>query len=244
MSAFRVQAGSNTIGGATALSAFYSIFLPRSIAHQLQEPADLTLSFVASSSDTSNVNVFYFTTAATCPDGSIPASRYCKETRNRSLDADNNTITVTVDHLSTFVVADGAPSAFAAGTIETNQIHAFSFPNPADCITHAGLAADTRVGGLVGGGDHTFTGVRIRVSLSKEWVGRREPTQINIYNVAGERVRTMDVGPVEGGKTFYKDWNCGNNAGTTVASGVYFGEIVWGNERAFIKIAIIKGSGL
>ncbi|MBI5623888.1 MAG: SBBP repeat-containing protein [Elusimicrobia bacterium] len=237
MESYRVLA-STKVNGVNALSSFYSIFLPASIRHQLKARADLTLSFdMLSTSDTSKVDVYYY---------NYTLGRYVKESSGRRVDEANKTITVSVDHLSTFVVLDGAPAYQAAGTLQTEKIHAFSFPNPADCVTHTGLTADTAVGQIAGGGatHPAFQGVMIRYSLPNSGRGKFEETKINIYSVAGELVRTMDQGYLEGNKTYYMPWNCGNQQGKTVGSGIYFAEVVWGSERQFFKIAIIKGSGL
>ncbi|MFA6004819.1 MAG: FlgD immunoglobulin-like domain containing protein, partial [Elusimicrobiota bacterium] len=68
--------------------------------------------------------------------------------------------------------------------------------------------------------------------------------KLNIYNTAGEVVRKMNPGPLEGGFTHYLPWDCGNQEGRRVSSGIYFGEVVWGGKRKLFKMAIIKGSGL
>ncbi|MFA6316017.1 MAG: hypothetical protein WC943_01250 [Elusimicrobiota bacterium] len=237
MESYRVLV-STKVNGVNALSSFYSIFLPASIRHQLKARADLTLSFdLLSTSDTSKVDIYYY---------NYTLGRYVKETSGRRIDEANKTITVSVDHLSTFVVLDGAPAYAAAGTLKTDRIVAFSFPNPADCVTHAGLTADTAVGQIAGGGaSHpAFNGVMIRYSLPNSGANKFEETKINIYNVAGELVRSIDQGYLEGNKTYYMPWNCGNQRGKSVGSGIYFAEIVWGSQRQFFKIAIIKGSGL
>ncbi|MBI5883858.1 MAG: hypothetical protein HZB91_12235 [Elusimicrobia bacterium] len=237
METYRVLA-STKVNGVNALSSFYSIFLPASIRHQLKARADLTMSFdLLSTTDTASVDVYYY---------NFTLGRYVKETSDRRIDTANKTITVSVDHLSTFVVLDGAPTYTAAGTLKTEKIHAFSFPNPGDCVTHTGLTADTAVGQIAGGGavHNAFQGVMIRYSLPNSGAGKFEETRINIYNVAGELVRVINQGYLEGNKTYYMPWNCGNQRGGTVGSGIYFAEIVWGSQREFFKIAIIKGSGL
>ncbi|MBI5623634.1 MAG: hypothetical protein HY924_07650 [Elusimicrobia bacterium] len=130
---------------------------------------------------------------------------------------------------------------FAPCTLKTEKIHAFSFPNPGDCTTHAGLTADTAAGGA---SLPAFQGVMIRYTLPDSGAGKFEETRINIYNVTGGLVRTINQGYLEGNRTYYTPWNCGNDGGKTVGSAVYLAEIVWGSQRQFIKIAIIKGSGL
>ena len=81
----------------------------------------------------------------------------------------------------------------------------------------------------------------IRYSLPP---GDAAATTIRIYDLAGELVRKIDQGQVAGNTTNYFPWDCNNSGGRIVASGVYIGEVQWGDQRKFFKIAIIKGSGL
>jgi hypothetical protein len=234
MNAYRTQAGTDTVGGANPLSAFYSIFLPAGIRHQLKERADLTLSYslLASSSTTADKIQVWFYNAVT--------GRFELENSNRRVDTVNKTITVSVDHFSTFVVLDSTPVATSTVIFSGAEITAANFPNPSDCVTHSGITRNATLFGS--GGVHApFTGTMIRASLPS---GDPAPYKINIYNVAGEKVRTIEQGTLPGSRTYYTPWNCANDAGRTVASGVYIAEIVHGSRRKYIKIAIIKGSGL
>ena len=234
MNAYRTQAGTDTVGGANPLSAFYSIFLPAGIRHQLKERADLTLSYslLASSSTTPDKIQVWFYNAVT--------GRFELENSNRRVDTVNKTITVSVDHFSTFVVLDSTPVATSTVIFSGAEITAANFPNPSDCVTHSGITRNATLFGS--GGVHApFTGTMIRASLPS---GDPAPYKINIYNVAGEKVRTIEQGTLPGSRTYYTPWNCANDAGRTVASGVYIAEIVHGSRRKYIKIAIIKGSGL
>jgi flagellar hook assembly protein FlgD len=81
----------------------------------------------------------------------------------------------------------------------------------------------------------------IRTSIP---TGDTAALRINIYTVAGEKIRSIPQGDMPAGKTYYTPWNCTNDSGQTVASGVYIGEAVHGRRHKFFKIAIIKGSGL
>ncbi|MBI5209460.1 MAG: hypothetical protein HY927_05735 [Elusimicrobia bacterium] len=245
MQAYRTQASTGSY--ANPLSAYYSIFLPAWVKHQLKKRADLTLSFdMASTTDTSKVNVWFYCYdrgAPECQGKRMSPDGFVLEETNRNVDAMNKTITVSIDHLSTFVVRDGDPPQRATGQIVSEKIHAFAFPNPADCITHSGLTADTRAWGA--GTTHgAFDGVKIRYTLPDSGRGRYQDAVVNIYNVAGELVRSIPQQHVEGGGTYYTTWACRNSQGKSVASGIYFAEVAWGSERKFFKIAIIKGSGL
>ncbi len=233
MSAYRTQASTTAIGGANPLSSFYSIFLPLGIRHQLKQRADLTLSYnTLTSTSTTNdaINVWFY---------NATLGRYVLENTNRRLDPVNKTVTVSVDHFSTFVVLDSTPVLTSAVSFAGTDIIAASFPNPADCITHSGIARNSSF--FAGGTIPDFRGQMIRASLPP---GASNDLTVNVYNLSGQKVRSLPQGSVPGGQTYYMPWNCSNDDGKTVSSGVYFGEITWGNKRKFIKMAIIKGSGL
>lgn len=234
MSKYRATAATDTVGGANPLSSFYSIFLPLGVRHSLKKRADLTMSFstvVSTSVNPNNINVWFYNAST---------GQYEQESEDRRLDLVNNTITVSVDHFSTFVVLDSTPVLTSAVSFAGSDIIAASFPNPADCVPHSGILRNSTF--FAGGTIPTFTGQMIRASLPPD-SGQKELT-INIYNLSGQKVRSLPQGPVSGGQTYYMPWNCSNDDGRTVSSGVYFGEIKWGNYRKFIKMAIIKGSGL
>ncbi|MBI5239353.1 MAG: right-handed parallel beta-helix repeat-containing protein [Elusimicrobia bacterium] len=236
--AYRTLANStSTVGGANPLSSFYNIFLPAGIRHQLKQRADLTFSYStalssSAAADPSKINVYFYNAVL---------GQFVLEQTNRRLDEANKTITVSVDHFSAFVVLDGAPALVAPGTLNTSQIIAFNFPNPSDCVVHATILRDSNVGFGAGVNHDPFLGTMIRYSLPP---GPAAQTTIRLYTVAGELVRKIDQGQVAGFTTNYYPWDCTNTGGRTVASGVYIGEVQWGNQRKFFKIAIIKGSGL
>ena len=239
IAAFRGLGSTQTVGGVNPLSSFYNIFLPAGIRHQLKQRADLTLSYstIGSSRAVANsdaINVWFY---------NATLGRYVKEDTNRRLDPFNKTITVSVDHFSTFVVLDGAPTVQAPGTIATTEILAFNFPNPSDCKVHSGIQGDSRLswGAGPGGIIPDFKGTMIRYSLPP---GPAAGASIQIYSLNGELVRKIDQGQVAGNGTYYFPWDCNNSGGRMVASGVYIGEVQWGDQRKFFKIAIIKGSGL
>ncbi|MEK7389533.1 MAG: hypothetical protein AAB036_07530, partial [Elusimicrobiota bacterium] len=234
MRAYRTAASTTTVGGANPLSAFYSIFLPAGIRHQLKERADLTLSYsLAASTATSDdkIQIWFYNAVL---------GRFVPETTDRRLDTVNKTITVSVDHFSTFVVLDSTPVATSTVSFGGSDIAVANFPNPADCITHSNIARNSFLFGS--GGVHApFVGTMIRTSIPN---GDTAALKINIYTVTGEKVRTIEQGDLPAGQTYYTPWNCANDEGQTVASGVYIGEAVHGGRRKFFKIAIIKGSGL
>jgi hypothetical protein len=235
MSTYRAQASTTTVGGANPISAFYSIFLPAGIRHQLKQRADLTLSYnlATSTSTTEDKIQVYFYNAV--------LGRFVPESVNRRLDPVNKTITVSVDHFSTFVVLDSTPVATSTVSFGGVDLAVANFPNPADCIVHSNIARNSTLFGS--GGVHApFTGTMIRTSVPL--AGTAQELKINIYTVAGEKIRTIEQGVVPAGQTYYTPWNCTNDDGKTVASGVYIGEVRHGGRSKFFKIAIVKGSGL
>lgn len=210
------------------MSAFYDIFLPAGIRNQLKKKANITLSYSLSGSTGTkleNINVWHFV-----------GGKWVLEARDRQIDPVNQTITVSVDSFSAFVVLASTPVATISG-FNGNQIEAYNFPNPADCITHT-LTLSTATG--VGQGQTIF-GTMIRAALP---AGQTSNLNIKIFNTAGELVRSMDQGAVAGGLHHYIPWDCKNDGGNTVSSGVYFGQVEWGGSRKLFKMAIIKGSGL
>src|SRR5258707_367417 len=107
MKTYRSLASANSVGSANPLSSFYSIFLPATIRHQLKQRADMTLSYVlvaSSGTKPESINVWYYNAAL---------GKFVREDTNRRIDTTNQTITVSVDHFSTFVVLDSTPAVTA-----------------------------------------------------------------------------------------------------------------------------------
>jgi hypothetical protein len=227
--------------GVPPVSSFYSIFLPLGIRTQLNKPVDITLSYDPLSIPTSGtfeINVWHYKGAGTtCPDGRASWDGYCKEANNRRHDAANNTITVSVDHFSTFIVSASSPVLTVSG-YGGEEITVFSFPNPADCIPHT----RTLNKDLFNSGSVTFDGIMIHAAIPSS--SEVNDLEYKIFDVAGELVRSIPQGPVRGGRHYYTPWDCKNDGGRTVASGVYFGVVKWGGKKKFFKMAVIKGSGL
>ncbi len=61
--------------------------------------------------------------------------------------------------------------------------------------------------------------------------------KIRIFTIAGDLVRTLDVGPQD---VNTKKWDVRNSAGQIVASGVYIWEIVSGKNRKTGKLMVVK----
>lgn len=241
LEAARAQAAGDAIN---PLGAFYSLFLPRGIRSQLGKPVDLTLSFdpalvSASSKTAADLDIWYQLPAGktTCPSGKAAQNGFCIEDSNKRVDTVNNTLTVSVDHFSTFVVAS-TPTATSTQPYGGADIVAFNFPNPFDCIRHSKTLNSV----LFQGGQGTvYDGTLIRISLPP---GGAADLAVKVYNVAGELVREIPQAAQRGGFTYYTNWDCKNQGGEAVASGVYIGQVKWGDKNKFFKMAVIKGSGL
>ncbi|MBI5243129.1 MAG: carboxypeptidase regulatory-like domain-containing protein, partial [Elusimicrobia bacterium] len=245
--AFAPEAFQAMANAPNPMSAFYDVFLPRGVRAQLRRPANLTLSYQVSAASAAMpadelmkiLNIWYFKgLGATCDDGQPAKQGYCLENNGKDIDTVNKTITVAVNHYSQFVVFAATPIVTGTQPFNGDEIMAFNFPNPSDCIVHD-KPLDSVVFG--GGRNVSFEGTLIRYGLPP---GESAELKIKVYNVAGELVREFSQGNLAGGRTYYTPWDCKNNSGRTIASGVYIGQIKWGGMNRFFKMAIIKGSGL
>ncbi len=204
------------------LSSFYSVLLPAGLSHTLNQSATLTLQY-DTGADPSAINIYYF-------DG----SKYLIENANRTIDAVNRTITVNVSHFSTFVVLQNSlPVVITDGDSgSAADIKVFNFPNPFD------LTAKTKTlnhGGSTSTMDTTGTIVRYLLPAGK---GGR--AHLDIFNVVGEKVRSIDLGNASEDIYHYVAWDGKNDSGNNVASGVYVGLLKVGDHKKTWKMAVIK----
>lgn len=204
------------------LSSFYSVLLPSGLSHTLNQSATLTLSY-SSSVDPSTINVYYY-------DG----TRYILERTNRTVDTANHTISVSVSHFSTFVILSNSAAVVTVngGSASGSPMEVMNFPNPFDLttktktLTHGGTTSTMDTDGTI-----------IRYVIPAAQLGA---TKIVIYNVVGEKVRTIDLGAPTADTYNYVAWDGKNDSGNKVASGVYIGELKSGSAKAFFKMAVIK----
>jgi len=221
--AYQAMGVARTDASINPLSSFYSILLPAGLSHSLNQTAYLTLSY-NTTADPAQINVYYF-------DG----TKYLLQSTGRTVDTVNHTITVGVSHFSTFVVLQNSASVVVVngGVGSAAAIEAFNFPNPFD------LQPKTKT--LNRGGSTTSmstNGTIIRYFIpGSEAVGA---ASIDIYDVVGEKVRTLDLGVPAGDVYNYVAWDGQNSSGHNVASGVYIGELKVGGNKAFFKMAVIK----
>ncbi len=214
------------------LSSFYNIFLPLGVSTLLSSPAQLTISYSTSAADPSSLNVYWYNALANAyvlqqdVTGASPV-----------IDTVNHTITINVSHFSTYVLFNSNQALISSGSGATD-FSAHNFPNPFDLTVKTVQPQHT--GGSCGS-SCSIRGTMIAVSIP---AGMSGDASIDIYNVAGTKVRHIDLGSVSGGNYYYQNWDGTNDDGRDVASGVYFGELKVGGQKTFFKMAVIKGSGL
>ena len=207
------------------LSSFYNIFLPLGVSTALSKPAQLTVAY-STASDPTTLNLYWYNPAANAyvltqdVTGAPPV-----------IDRANHTITLNVRHFSTYVLFNSAQAVITGG-VGAGALQAGNFPNPFDLGPK--LVTPLHSGAVTING--TMLSISVPPNLSGEAV-------VNIFNVAGTRVRTVNFGSVQGGTFYYQNWDGTNDSGSAVASGVYIGELKIGSQTVFFKMAIIKGSG-
>ena len=206
------------------LSSFYSILLPQGVSHSLNQTAYLTLNY-DSTADPNLLNVYYYN-----------GTQYFLQNTNRVIDAVNHTITVGVNHFSTFVVLQNAAPVIVPGGSGAAgaDVSVFNFPKirlrslqtKTLALNHTDAQTSITTDGTV---------IRCFVPASK--VG---PATLRIYDVVGKKVRTLDLGVLAADVYTYVAWDGTNDAGKRVASGVYVGVLDVGGTKKFWKMAVIK----
>jgi hypothetical protein len=206
-------------------SAFYDIFLPAGVSRSLKKEALLTLQYDSSVTDPSNLNVYYFDEANNV---------FLLENHKRQIDTKNKTITVAVNHASTFVVLNNNAAIVGANTYTGTEILLHNFPNPFNLkpktvtLSQPGTAS----------ANQTIDGTMIRLALPSNLSGA---VKFEIYNVVGELVRTITDSAPTGGAYYYFEWDGKNDGGKKVASGVYIARFtVNGSHERFFKMAVVK----
>lgn len=78
----------------------------------------------------------------------------------------------------------------------------------------------------------------IKMSIPSTMSGEVE---IEIFNVVGEKVRTLRTNIPTGGSHNYLEWDGKNDHGQKVASGTYIGHFkIGGRNERFFKMAVLK----
>ncbi|MBI5623893.1 MAG: hypothetical protein HY924_08955 [Elusimicrobia bacterium] len=205
-------------------SAFYNVMLPLGLRTSLSKPAQLTVTY-SSGTDPSTLNLYWYNPAANNyilqqdVTGAAPI-----------IDTVNRTITISVNHFSTFVLFQAGVSVITGDTFYGSDIEVFNFPNPFD------LEPKT-VTTIHPNSNQTVRGTMIRFSLKS---GLDGDGSIKIYSVTGEQIRRLDLGYLTGGKHYYQAWDGRNDSGRDVASGVYIGVVRVGKKFNTFRMAVIR----
>lgn len=219
---FRAISAAPTV---SPFSPFYDIFLPAGINHMLKKDAVLTLAYDESIADPTKLNVYFFD-----PIHNV----FLLENAKKTVDTVNHTITVSVDHLSTFVVLPNQASIIGTADYTGQDIVVYNVPNPFN------LKSKTITLAKAESADQTQTidGTMIRYSLP---VGKSGEVKIEIYDVAGALVRVLSQTAPAGGTYYYLEWNGRNDDGQPVASGVYLARFTLnGGDEKMFKMAVLK----
>jgi len=242
MDAYRTKAvEAMAAGRATSLnplSAFYDIFLPLGVRTQLKSPAQITLQYdVAATSgtvDPNALNVWYYNPAE---------NAFLLENTGKEVDLLNHTVSVSVNHLSVFVLSNNAPQVSkATSAFDGGDIEVFNFPNPFNLQTKT---VDASQGGGFGTAAFkaTIRGTMIRAGVP---AGLKGFVKMDIFSVTGERVRTINYGDFQNdvvagrGNYLFFDWDGRNDRGKDCGSGVYIGMLNVAGRKAFVKMALVK----
>ncbi|MBI4397442.1 MAG: carboxypeptidase regulatory-like domain-containing protein [Elusimicrobia bacterium] len=205
-------------------SAFYDIFLPAGVSHMLKKEALLTLQYDATVTDPSKINIYYF------DDGN---NVFLLESTKRKVDTKNRTITVAVNHASTFVVLQNNAPIVGANTYTGREILLHNFPNPFNLKTKTVSLTNSPSSPT-----QSIEGTMIKYALPSAKSGT---VKIEIYNMAGELVRTITESASSGGTYYYTPWDGKNDGGKKVASGVYVVRFTLnGGDEKFFKMAVLK----
>jgi hypothetical protein len=146
------------------------------------------------------------------------------------VDAAARTVTVRVNHFSTYVLLDSAAGAIAGSGFAGGTLEAYNFPNPFD------LSVKT-VTTIHGGGAPTLRGTLVRVSVPP---GSSGAGRLRVFDITGRLLRTIDLGALSGGQVYYQNWDGRTDFGRDVASGLYLCEIDVGSQRKIFKMAVLK----
>ena len=207
-----------------AQSDFYEIELPAGVPATLARPAQLTLVYSSAIADPSALNLYWYNPGSgqyvLQPDalGAVPI-----------FDSTARSMTINVGHFSTFVLlASGA--AAIGGSTHSGDLEAYNFPNPFD------LQIKT-VTTIHGAGALSIRGTMVRVAVPPGLSGQGK---LRVFDSTGRLLRTIDMGALSAGQSYYIGWDGRNDSGREVASGLYIGQVEIGSKRKTFKMAVIK----
>ncbi|MDE2292529.1 MAG: hypothetical protein KGL53_10645, partial [Elusimicrobia bacterium] len=219
-----LEAVAATPPGVTPAGPYYDVELGSGTYSRLAKAARLTLSYSAGQ-DPAALNVYWYDSAA---------NAYILQQdvtgASSQVDAVDRTVSLQVDHLSTYVLFKAGAPSLAGSAYDGGDLTAYNFPNPFD------LSLKT-VTPIHGSGPVAVRGTMVRVAVPS---GLGGAGRLMVFSVAGERVRTIDLGTLSGGRSYYQSWDGTNDAGSAVASGLYIAEVKVGDRRTFFKMAVLR----
>ncbi len=116
-----------------------------------------------------------------------------------------------------FTAKPGSGVAYAGSSYEV-----YNMPNPFN-LKDKNVTISADGGAAIAAGAHTVRGTIIKYHLP---AGKSGDLKFVIYNLAGEKVRTIDEGvrtiTTGSGEVFYSEWDGKNDTNQDCASGVYF----------------------
>ncbi len=208
----------------SAQSDFYEIELPAGVPSTLARPAQLTVVYSSAAASPAALNLYWYNPGSgqyvLQPDALGGAA---------ALDTTARSITYNVSHFSTFVLLASGASAIG-GSAHGGGLEAYNFPNPFDLQIKS-------VTTIHGAGVMTVRGTMIRVAVPTGLTGAGK---LLVFDVTGRLIRTLDMGTLAAGQSYYQGWDGRSDDGRDVASGLYIGQVVIGSTRKSFKMAVIK----
>ena len=245
------------VTGANVLGSFYDFFLPAGVSRSLAKNARVTLQYT-STMPADELNVYFYndtaSTVTTTGGVLVPPNSYGIEDTSKTVDSVNNTVSVSVNHFTVYVVVNstepmligpdivGSSSFFLTNSqaYTGSEIEAFNFPNPFDPNNRGFSFTATKTSG--GQTLRSDGATVVRYALPGSLGSSPVHVSLEIFDVAGELVKRLDYGDQTPGLYYYADWDGRNEDGQTVASGVYIARLsVAGAAKPKIfKMAVIK----
>jgi len=208
----------------TRISAFYDVLVEQAkIA--TGKYATVSIAYDPSKADLNLLNIYYYDETERV---------YRLENTERTIDEENKTISVRVNHFSRFVALNRT-EAIIGTTSSTGysgkEFKIFNYPNPFNLATKIVTKLNDTLNP-----NEDITGTMFRASVPASMSGKIE---LSIYNLAGELVWDKEW-TVASGDYNYMPWNGKNNNGTEVASGVYFCIVKFKDITKTLKLVVRK----
>jgi len=137
-----------------------------------------------------------------------------------------------------FAVFAAAPPTTVAYTGTDFVI--YNMPNPFDLKRKTVTLSSDGTTIFGGSASYSLYGTLLKYHLP---AGNSGSVKFVIYNLAGEKVRTIEEGSRTGGQVYYSEWDGKNDSGSNCASGIYFlltfvdGKKIGGKA---LKMALVK----